>query len=76
MKTMRDIDFDYSENDDPYETVEDLVENMTVREILFDSYSGRLSCNSKYISSFFHAESCSSIYFADILIPDEPSSQV
>ena len=40
MKTMRDIDFDYSENDDPYETVEDLVENMTVRETLFDSYSG------------------------------------
>lgn len=30
MKTMRDIDFDYSENDDPFETVEDLVENMTL----------------------------------------------
>ena len=31
---MRDIDFDYSENDDPYETVEDLVENMTVCKTL------------------------------------------
>ena len=33
MKTMMDIDFDNMEAEDPYSKVEDLAENMAVREI-------------------------------------------